>query len=125
MSGRTPLLQILIVDDEPLIRRLLSTIVQRLGAEPHAVATAAAAIEAVHHVSPPIDVAILDRTLRNQECGGQLAGQLKAIRHDLPIILMSGCDIAELGDFPVDAYLQKPFDKTKLRQTLADLGLLD
>jgi len=124
MSPPHPSLQILILDDEPLILRLLAGIIRRLGATPHPCATVPEALEAFRTSSPPIDVALLDLTIANGQSGAELARQLKELHLALPIILMSGCDPGELGSFAADAHLPKPFDTRQLRQTLNQLGLL-
>lgn len=125
MSIPHPSFQILLVDDEPLICRLLGKIIRRLGGTPYPFATAPSALEAFRSSSPPIDLALIDVTLQNGESGAHLAKQLKELRADLPVILMSGGDPAELAAFQADAFLQKPFDSRQLRQAFAQLGLLD
>lgn len=124
MPSDPPPLQVLIVDDEPLIRRLLSGIIRKLGASPHSASNGDEALAMFQQICPPIDVALIDLTLSSHDCGGRLAIDLKKIRVDLPIILMSGYDLEEIDAFPVDAFLRKPFDRAQLHQTLRDLTLL-
>ena len=108
--------KILVVDDEPEIRRLLRTCFEREGYAVAEAADAAATRAALEHDT--VSLVTLDLSL-GQEDGLSLAREIRA-KHDVPIIMVSGKGDAvdrivglEIG---ANDYISKPFN---LREVLA------
>jgi DNA-binding response OmpR family regulator len=102
---------ILIIDDEPNLRRSLGLILQRAG---YAITTAADAAEALHLLhAGAYDLTFLDIKLPDQN-GLQLLPQIKDIYPDMPILILTAhatLDTA-IGAVRLGArdYLLKPID---------------
>ena len=106
--------RILIVDDEPAIRRLLESIVARGGHEAVLAETGRQAIAAV--AAGQADAVLLDLGLPDLD-GLEVIGAIRA-RHALPIIVVTAREatsekIAAL-DLGADDYVTKPFDADEL-----------
>lgn len=108
--------KILIVDDEPEIRRLLKTCFEREGYSVTEAADAAAARAALERDA--VSLVTLDLSL-GQEDGLCLAREIRA-KHDVPIIMVSGkgdtVDRIVGLEIGADDYISKPFN---LREVLA------
>ena len=104
--------QILVVDDEPAIRRLLRGALERAG---HEVTEAADATAALHAAKSPIALVLLDLGLPGRD-GLELVPLLKA--RGLAVIVVTARDatdekVAAL-DLGADDYMTKPFDTEEL-----------
>jgi CheY-like chemotaxis protein len=113
-------LHVLVVDDEPVSRDVVS---KYLVADGHRVMTAASGHEALatfaaHH----FDLLLTDHGMPGMS-GVQLASQIKQIRPNQPVILLSGSTLTT-GDKPsvVDLMLSKPIPHDTLRRAVAALG---
>jgi two-component system, OmpR family, phosphate regulon response regulator PhoB len=108
---------ILIVEDEPSIRELVSMNLRHAGFVPLAVADAAAAIRQIDAVLP--DLVLLDWMLPDQS-GTELARRLRADARtrDLPIIMLTARsaegDKLVGFDAGADDYVTKPFSPKEL-----------
>ena len=105
--------QILIVDDEPAIRRLVRGAVERAGLSVEEAATAAEALTAARR--PGCELVLLDLGLPDRD-GIELVPLLKAI--DRAVIVLTARDataekVAAL-DLGADDYVIKPFDTEEL-----------
>lgn len=106
--------RVLIVDDEPQIRRVMRTTLAANQFEPYEARTGEEALEALREFNP--DVVLLDINMPGM--GGMAAcGKLRAIS-DVPIIVLSVRDgerdkIAAL-DGGADDYITKPFSVNEL-----------
>lgn len=103
-------LVVLVVDDEPLVRRVEREVLEQAG---YAVVEAASADEALAFVRDgrrTIDVLVTDLTLPGLQ-GPDLAGRLLELRPALRMVFTSGCDpeASPCGRFPGSVFLQKPF----------------
>jgi PAS domain S-box-containing protein len=104
--------QILVVDDEPIVRCLAKIALERVG---HVVRLASSGQEAVECVerSPSLfSLVLLDFNMPGMS-GDQTFDSLRSIRHDLPIVICSGYSEAEIRTRfrgrSVSGFLQKPF----------------
>jgi len=106
--------RVLVVEDEPSARDLVTAILEDDGYEVCAVADGFAALEAAATFKP--DLALLDGGLPGIH-GGEVARQLRQVGN-LPIIFVTGADSAEdlYGAFRMgaDDYILKPFDPEEL-----------
>ena len=112
---------ILIVDDEPDIRELVSGVLEDDGYETRTAATAEAAIEEVRTRTPTL--VVLDVWLQGSGMDGlELLQYLKSVDPLLPIILISGhgnieTAIAAIRRGAYD-FIEKPFKSDKLLLTI-------
>ena len=113
---------ILVVDDEPAIRRFVRTVLGRAG---HTVLEAddePSAIEVFVAERGRIGAVLCDLTLPRGN-GGNVARAINALEPDIPVIIMSGWSEdsdAMPGDTQVAGRLQKPFTPRDLVARVAD-----
>ena len=100
---------ILLVDDDDLVRKLVSSILQRTGFKVLEASDGPMALDVAAQFGGDIDVLLTD-VIMPQMPGLQLAVALKRSRPDVKIVLMSGGHIENVGDqgyqWPL---LRKPF----------------
>lgn len=113
-SGEAAGARVLVVDDEPQIRRLLSVSLSRRGYQVEGVATGVEGIERIG--SGAFDLLLLDLGLPDVD-GLQVCQEVRTLSH-LPIIVLSVRDderdkIAAL-DLGADDYVTKPFSIEEL-----------
>ncbi|MGD9810133.1 MAG: response regulator transcription factor [Sphingobium sp.] len=106
--------RILVVDDEPAIRRLLSSILERGGYQVEMAENVREALSAVKRGG--IGAILLDLGLPDRD-GLEAISAIRA-KHDLPVIVVTARDdtaekIAAL-DLGADDYITKPFDGDEL-----------
>ncbi|MGZ5863207.1 MAG: response regulator [Methyloceanibacter sp.] len=102
-------LKVLIVDDEPPIRKLLRT---GLGTQGYQTIDAPNAKAALELLADKPDLVILDLGLPDMQ-GLDLLRQIRARREDLPVVVLSsrGDEVAKVAalDLGADDYVTKPF----------------
>ena len=107
-------LKVLVVDDEPPIRKLL-----RMGLETQGYQTldASNAKTALELMSDKPDLVILDLGLPDMQ-GLELLRQIRAAREDVPVVVLSsrGDEVAKVAalDQGADDYVTKPFGMEEL-----------
>jgi len=110
-------LDILIVDDEPDIRDLISGVLEDEGYETRTAADSDSAIEAINQRKPSL--ALLDVWLRGSKLDGlELLAEIKKIDPDLPVIMISGhgnidTAVAAISYGAID-FIEKPFEAEHL-----------
>jgi two-component system, OmpR family, KDP operon response regulator KdpE len=114
MSGTTPV-RVLIVDDEPAIRRFLRTSLSAQGYQVIEAEDGEPALEAMRR--SPMDILILDLGLPGKD-GFEVIRQLRGLGSSIPIIVLSSRTdergkVAAL-DLGADDYLTKPFGVDEL-----------
>jgi len=112
--------QILIADDEPNLRRVVTAQLERDGYEVHAVENGADAIDVLRENH--IDVVITDLRMPKVD-GMALLKHVVAEHRDVPVIMITAhgtvdtaVEALKLGAFD---YVTKPFDKDELRNVVA------
>jgi CheY-like chemotaxis protein len=102
--------RILVVEDEPIARRLVVRILQRAGHEVRGAAGVQEALDACREFAP--QVAVLDWLLSGNPDGGTVARFLHAHCPATRIIFLSGCPAEAIQscveDVPVLEFLTKP-----------------
>jgi signal transduction histidine kinase len=116
------LLNVLIVDDEP---RVLEVVSAYLRCDGHSVSTAASGREALEKFQrSQFDLVVLDRVMPEMS-GDQTARFLKQVKHDIPVIMLTGfgalIEVNGSQPAPVDVVLDKPVTLDALRQTIDKL----
>jgi len=109
---------IVVVDDEPAIRSLVTTILQRQGASVHAAASGHEAQQCVASL-PRVDVLLTDVVLPDI-AGPDLARALLARYPAMRVIVMSGYLPDQVTQLTGSAFLQKPFEPAALRERVRD-----
>jgi CheY-like chemotaxis protein len=104
-------MKVLLVDDEEPVRRFVSLALGRAGFVVESYADGLSAVRQFSAAPASYTVALLDLSMPART-GLELIGDLRALRADLPVLLMSG-DHARYrpkpGDAPAYARLAKPF----------------
>jgi PAS domain S-box-containing protein len=112
---------VLVIDDEPAVRKVTERILQALGFEPLAARDGAAGLEIVRDRGEALVAVLLDLTMPNMD-GETAFREIASYRPGLPIILMSGYNegdaIARFAGKGLAGFLQKPFTMDDLRKQL-------
>ncbi|MBR1189942.1 PAS domain S-box protein [Bradyrhizobium sp. AUGA SZCCT0240] len=110
---------VLLVDDNPEVAAVSTSLLEQLGYTVRRVENAEAALREIEHDG--IDLVFTDIVMPGKLDGLGLARRLKAMRPQLPILLATGYSDAALnvrGDFPI---LRKPYEIHQLSQAIAKL----
>ena len=111
-------LHILVVDDEPLVRQMLTECLSRDG---HTIETASSGREALENFqADKINLVLIDRSMPEMS-GDQVATAIKRFTPGIPIIMLTGFgEMIEDGDRPtaVDLVLPKPITPDTVRRAL-------
>ncbi len=116
--------RILVVDDEPAIAGLIRQMLERLGYTAVAYTGSPDALEAFRSDIRAFDLVISDMTMPGMT-GDRLAGELMALRPDIPVILCTGFsermsrDIA--GTIGVKGLLMKPIVKAEMAKMVRSI----
>jgi len=81
--------RILVVDDEVVLAQLVQKSLEKFGYDVLAIGSSTAALALIQHDPARFDLVITDLTMP-QMTGRQLAAEVRAVRADLPIILITG-----------------------------------
>ncbi len=112
-----PARRVLVVDDEPSIRKVLSRLLERAGHLPIVAASAEQAGALLADATVAIDVLLTDQTMPGQT-GDELAALARSLRPALRIVLMTGFSrdlpAARLEELGVAVVLEKPVDSERL-----------
>ncbi len=115
---------ILLVDDEAHIRRSTGMVLGQLGYGVTAAAGAPEALELFTRNPRAFDLLITDISMPDMD-GFQLTQQIKALRPDMPVIMITGYSekttCQETAARGVSAFMIKPFTKTELSKTVSDV----
>jgi DNA-binding response OmpR family regulator len=115
---------VLLVEDDPLFRKVLTTVLSSLGLQPLVAESGEAALSALG--SHPVDIVLMDYHLPGMN-GLELARSLRARNVTSPMILVSGflTDTMkiEAQAARVAKVLHKPMDMSALQETV--VALLD
>lgn len=114
---------ILLVEDDPALRRYLEVVLQRAG---YTVASAGDGLEAMKFLlKADVDVIVTDALMPNLD-GYELCRFVRSSKHlsNLPIILLSALDPKNTTDESeqVNAFLAKPVSPEELLACIADLA---
>jgi CheY-like chemotaxis protein len=114
---------VLLVDDEEALVRLGEEMIANLGYEPVGFTSSTAALEAFRASPGRFDAVLSDEAMPDMT-GSELARAIRAIRGDIPIVLMSGYVTPALAHRARDAgvldVLAKPLVARDIARSLAD-----
>ena len=106
---------VLVVDDEPRVRRLLAWVMNGEGWDVHTVGDAETALEQIGELRP--DVALVDIRLPGMN-GIELSQRIKE-RDGTHVVLMSAYE--QPREHAGDAFVAKPFDIQELTRLITDM----
>jgi PAS domain S-box-containing protein len=113
--------RILVVDDEAALLRLARRFLDRFGYRPQTFSSSVEAVAAFRAAPENWDLVITDQTMPKLT-GMQLAAELRRIRADIPIILVSGFrDVLapeQLRDAGITTFLHKPYTREDFATTV-------
>jgi len=111
----------MVVDDEPALVGFLEETLGELGYEPAGFVASAAALAALAEEPARFDLVLTDETMPDMT-GVELAREIRRVRPDLPVILMSGHSSAALAERAhgegVVAVLRKPLAGADIAEAL-------
>jgi CheY-like chemotaxis protein len=120
--------RILLVEDDPLVRQALATIIGRSG---HTQFVAHSGIEAVKFLQSDLGRfwgALVDLTLPGEIDGIGVMERIREVSKETFVVLMSGFDRSHVMDLvraaPPDGFLQKPFGSDALLEEIRRLETL-
>ena len=112
---------VLIIDDEPNIRRMVGALLSSEGYEVHEAPTGRAGVEAAAHVDP--DVALVDLMMPGELDGIAVLSALRERHPDLPVVMMSGraglSDAVKATKLGAFNFLEKPLTPEGVLLSLA------
>jgi len=120
----TPRRPILVVDDEPALRRMLERLLQREGYEVVLAQDGQAALDRFDELGGDFELVILDLTMPVRDGASTLQG-IRERAPDLPVVIMSGyredhaaSRLTGISGAPPRAFLHKPFSRSELRSAV-------
>lgn len=118
--------KILVVEDEPSVRRFTSSLLERLGYDVVACATGKDALDVVRAGLGPLHLLVTDVVMPGLQ-GPELASALLEIRPETPVLFVSGYTapnrLRNLQLSGTRSFLQKPFSTVELAKHVR--GLID
>lgn len=115
-------MNVLLVDDEPTLRKMMKLMLQSRGFQVFDVSVGMTALELVQKQS--IDVLVTDVVMDGMD-GLSLADSLTESRPDLPVLFISGHPFdleAASRRYSRSAFLAKPFQKNELLNAITELS---
>jgi len=124
-NENSPLLKIMVVDDDLPILNMLRKMIEKIGYQAVCCAGGNEAIELYGRSSKEIDIVIMDLVLPDFN-GGELYKKLKKINPDIKCILASGFSFAsideDITDLGYSAFIQKPYRLTELQDLIREVS---
>jgi CheY-like chemotaxis protein len=112
---------VLVAEDEPVMRDMVEAMLQEFGYEVIVTGDGLDALEKFRERRDEICLVLLDQSIPGMN-GLKTLAALRALRPDLPVILASGYEEAQVmrGDHPEkpNVFLQKPYHMKELKAAL-------
>ena len=121
-------LMILLVEDEPAVRRIALRLLKSLGHRTIEALDGHSGLAKWREHRETIDIVITDMVMPGGMSGLQLADTIQADRPDMPVIFASGYSNEMLRDdqvvlAPLRGFLPKPYDRASLREAIGKVPL--
>jgi CheY-like chemotaxis protein len=111
-NGNTPAREVLVVDDDPALGRLLKVILITAGFSVRVAENGARALDMVRERAP--DIVVLDLQMPVMD-GRDFYREFRLLGHAAPVVILSAYNAAAARDeLGADAALNKPFDPEAL-----------
>ena len=119
---------ILLVEDEPSVRRIALRLLKSLGHHTIEALDGHSGLAKWREHREVIDIVITDMVMPGGMSGLQLADMIQADRPDMPVIFASGYSNEMLRDdqivlAPLRGFLPKPYDQASLREAIGKVPL--
>jgi DNA-binding NtrC family response regulator len=116
------ILRVLVMDDEPLIRDILSYILRNRSEEKIQIVTVATGAEALNEIrSGFFDLCFLDVNLPDMS-GLRVMERIKTTANKTKVVVMTGSEITEAMRKQIsegaDIFIEKPFDLSRIREVV-------
>lgn len=119
--------KVAIVDDEPLLIRIITDLLKRSGIDAEAFSSGSDALNKIIPNISKYSCIITDFDMPGGLSGIELAAKIREVSFDLPIIISSGdknlLDENDLIKYRIKSVLKKPFTKNELFRILK--GVID
>jgi DNA-binding NtrC family response regulator len=114
---------VLVVEDDPMIQRLLEEFLDELGIAAETTSSVGEAAEIARLKGDLIDAAVVDLDLPDGS-GFELARSLRRDRPKFPVIIATGYARAAVPNAPGPrfGYINKPYDLEMLREALVEVA---
>lgn len=113
MTERLSRPRVLVVDDEPILRRFVAQVLTAAGYEVLTAVDGREAQAIAEHAQAELDLVLTDIRMPNLD-GLELGRALAALRPQLPVIYMSGFGAPAAADMPAVRFIAKPFHPDEL-----------
>jgi PAS domain S-box-containing protein len=118
---RTRIGSVLVVDDEPMVLRLMDETLRRAGHLVHAASDPHAALAIASDGAKTLHLLISDVVMPGMT-GHELANRIRTLRPGLPVLFVSGCpEEPALADTSGAPLIRKPFSPRQLTESAARL----
>jgi CheY-like chemotaxis protein len=118
-------LRVLLVDDEPMVRRIGSELLRSLGHSVVPMANGPDAIASFRESPDEFDLVLLDMIMPDMN-GRDVYAALRSIRHDIKVLLVSGFSMDSDTQMAIragaDGFLQKPYNMNELKRAINSIG---
>ncbi|MGM0597509.1 MAG: hybrid sensor histidine kinase/response regulator [Myxococcota bacterium] len=126
-NNNTKLCNVLVIDDEPWVRRVVARILKKLGFSPIVCKNGEEGLEKFLQYKDQISFIFLDLTMPVMG-GTEVFREIRKINSKIPVILSSGYNekeiIQKFSGKGLAGFLQKPFSFESLKKLLVDKGLI-
>lgn len=112
--------QILVVEDDPLVRKVTKRVLERFGYRVTVAADGGAALAVVDAAATPFDLLITDMSMPGMT-GAELVALLRERQPALRALVVSGNPPLESGSLKGSAFLQKPYLPNALQSKIREL----
>lgn len=114
--------RILVIDDDPAIRKLMEKLLQKKGFVALSADTGAGGLELLRGHLAEISLIILDYTLLDMSCE-DICREISGLAPEIPVVIMSGQDIKLINEKTafcpaIKATLYKPFTIEELMNSI-------
>ena len=115
-------MRVLVVDDEPMVRKTIETILKHEG---HHIVTAKDGLSALEAFGErEVDIVLLDVGMPGMN-GYRVAEEMRKLRPDVPILFITGwgsddIDQERVVSLGVDSVISKPFEPQELLQQMRE-----
>jgi len=114
--------QVLVVEDEPSVMLLVEEMLAALGYEPAGFTRPAVALEEFHAAPTRFDAVVVDYLMPDMN-GTDLVRQLRAVRAEIPVVLLSGYEgvllMQQAAAAGIDEIVRKPLELQQLAEAMA------